>query len=200
MNSRAQIVYPLLLAGALSLGMYLGIGMGDTTPVSPFRARSSYADKFSQVVRFVEREYVDSVDMHSHVETAIQNFLQELDPHSYYISAEEIAQYSEPLQGNFDGIGVEFRIVKDTVMVVNPISGGPSESVGIHAGDRIVEVEDSTIAGIDITNRMVMDLLRGERGTQVRVGIKEWVSQDPSIHHHTRRDTHRKCTCCLKDR
>ncbi len=172
MNSRAQIIYPLILAGALSLGMYLGMGMGEDAPSHPFRARSSDADKFSQVVRFVEREYVDSIDVHSHVETAIQDFLQDLDPHSYYISAEEIAEYSEPLQGNFDGIGVEFRIVKDTVMVVNPISGGPSESVGILAGDRIVEVEDSTIAGIDITNKKVMELLRGERGTKVRVGIK----------------------------
>lgn len=171
MNSKTQIIYPLLLGAALALGIYLGMGMGDNAPIHSFRGRSSDADKFSQVLRYVEREYVDSVDVHAHVETAIQDFLQDLDPHSYYISADELAEYSEPLQGNFDGIGVEFRIVKDTVMVVNPISGGPSESVGILAGDRIVEVEDSMIAGIDITNKMVMQLLRGERGTKVRVGI-----------------------------
>jgi carboxyl-terminal processing protease len=171
MNSKAQIIYPLLLAGALALGVYVGTMVGSETPSHPFRKRSSDADKFSQVVRYVEREYVDSVDVNAHVEKAIQDFLQDLDPHSYYISAAEIAEYSEPLQGNFDGIGVEFRIVKDTVMVINPISGGPSESVGIHAGDRIVTVEDSSIAGVDIDNRKVMELLRGERGTKVRVGI-----------------------------
>lgn len=173
MNSKAQIIYPLLLAGALALGIYLGMGMGGGSSTVPsFGAQKAQSDKFSKVVRYVQSEYVDEVDVQPHVEDAIQHFLQELDPHSYYISAEEVAEYSEPLKGNFDGIGVEFRIVEDTVMVMSPISGGPSEKVGIMAGDRIIEVEDSVIAGIDITNKTVMELLRGERGTQVRVGIK----------------------------
>ncbi len=171
MNSKFQIIFPILLAGALAAGIFMGMGLADNAPGNPIIFRGSDADKFAKVVRYVESEYVDSVSTSSHIETAIQDFLQDLDPHSYYISAEERQGFSEPLQGNFDGIGVEFRIVKDTVMVINPISGGPSESVGIRAGDRIVTVEDTLIAGIEINNRRVMELLRGERGTKVSVDV-----------------------------
>ena len=171
MNSKFQIFYPLLLVAVLGGGVFIGMGLGGNSPDNPLVLRGSEADKFSQVVRLVDSEYVDSVDMTGLVDGAIQTFLQELDPHSYYISAEERAEYSEPLQGNFDGIGVEFRIVKDTVMVITPVSGGPSEQVGIRAGDRIVTVNDTSIAGKDITNKRVMELLRGERGTAVDLGV-----------------------------
>jgi carboxyl-terminal processing protease len=171
MNSKFQIFYPLLLVAVLGGGVFIGMGLGGNSPDNPLVFRGSEADKFSQVVRLVDSEYVDSVDMTGLVDGAIQTFLQELDPHSYYISAEERAEYSEPLQGNFDGIGVEFRIVKDTVMVITPVSGGPSEQVGIRAGDRIVTVNDTSIAGKDITNKRVMELLRGERGTAVDLGV-----------------------------
>ena len=171
MNSKFQIFYPLLLVAVLGGGVFIGMGLGGSSPDNPLIFRGSEADKFSQVVRLVDSEYVDSVDVSKLVDGAIQNFLQELDPHSYYISAEERADFSEPLQGNFDGIGVEFRIVHDTVIVVTPVSGGPSEQVGIMAGDRIVTVNDSVVAGIEITNKKVMELLRGERGTTVKVGV-----------------------------
>ncbi|NND93333.1 MAG: S41 family peptidase [Flavobacteriales bacterium] len=172
MNSKFQILYPLLLAGALALGLFMGMGLSNNSPINPTIFRGSEADKFAKVIRFVESEYVDSVNTSDHVETAIHDFLQNLDPHSYYISARERSDFSEPLEGNFDGIGVEFRIVTDTVVVVNPVVGGPSEEVGIRAGDRIVSVEDSLIAGVDVTNRTVMDLLRGERGTKVSIDVK----------------------------
>jgi len=172
MNSKFQIFYPLILVIALAGGVFIGMGLGGSSPDNPLIFRGSEADKFSQVVRLVDAEYVDSVDVTAHVDAAIQDFLQDLDPHSYYISAAERAEYSEPLQGNFDGIGVEFRIVKDTVMVVTPVSGGPSEQAGIRAGDRIITVNDSSIAGIEISNKQVMELLRGERGTIVNVGVK----------------------------
>ncbi|NNC82164.1 MAG: S41 family peptidase [Flavobacteriales bacterium] len=171
MNSKFQILYPLLLAGALAIGLFLGMGIGGDSPINPTIFSDNDADKFAKVVRFVESEYVDSVNTSSHVETAIHDFLQNLDPHSYYISASERAEFSEPLEGNFDGIGVEFRIVHDTVMVINPIVGGPSETVGIMAGDRIIQVEDSVIAGVEVTTRTVMELLRGERGTKVDVKV-----------------------------
>ncbi|MDA0972150.1 MAG: S41 family peptidase [Bacteroidetes bacterium] len=172
MNTRFQILYPLLLGVALALGLFIGMGLGGDRPDNPLVFRGSEADKFSQVVRLVDAEYVDSVEMDGRVDVAIQDFLQDLDPHSYYITAAERAEYSEPLEGNFDGIGIEFRIVKDTVMVVMPVMGGPSEKVGIQAGDRIVTVNDSNITGISITNKKVMELLRGERGTTVDVSVQ----------------------------
>ena len=113
MNTRFQILYPLLLGVALALGLFIGMGLGGDRPDNPLVFRGSEADKFSQVVRLVDAEYVDSVEMDGRVDVAIQDFLQDLDPHSYYITAAERAEYSEPLEGNFDGIGIEFRIVKD---------------------------------------------------------------------------------------
>lgn len=178
MNNKLQIFYPLILVGVLAGGIFLGMSLADNSPANPIIFKGNDRDKFAKVVRYVEQEYVDSVNTGPLVEEAIQDFLQSLDPHSYYISAEERAAYSEPLEGNFDGIGVEFRIVKDTVVVVNPITGGPSEKVGILAGDRIVTVEDSLIAGVGITNRDVMDLLRGKKDTKVKVGILRGKNED----------------------
>jgi carboxyl-terminal processing protease len=116
--------------------------------------------------------YVDSVDSEKLVEDAIVHMLGELDPHSVYISKEELAEANEPLQGNFEGIGVQFNILKDTIMVVSPISGGPSEKLGIQAGDKIVEVNGEIVAGVGITNQDVQKLLKGPKGTSVQVGIK----------------------------
>ena len=96
--------------------------------------------------------------------------LEDLDPHSVYFSAEELKQADEPLNGNFEGIGVQFNIFKDTIMVVSPISGGPSERLGIRSGDRFVEVDGKNVAGIGITNKDVMKLLKGTKGTVVQVG------------------------------
>ena len=116
--------------------------------------------------------YVDSTDTEALVEHAIQNLLEELDPHSVYISKEELQEANEPLNGSFEGIGVQFNIVKDTIYVITPISGGPSEKLGIRAGDKIIEVEGEAVAGVGITNNDVRRLLKGPKGTQVDVGIQ----------------------------
>ena len=123
-------------------------------------------------MRYVNQLYVDSVDVETLTEQAIVNMLEDLDPHSVYFSADELKEADEPLNGNFEGIGVQFNIFKDTIMVVSPISGGPSEKLGIRAGDRIVEVDGENAAGIGITNRDVMKLLKGPKGTIVQVGIR----------------------------
>jgi len=130
------------------------------------------AQKFGTLLRYIDQLYVDSVDLESLMETAIVNMLEELDPHSVYFSADELKAADEPLNGNFEGIGVQFNIFRDTILVVSPISGGPSERLGIRAGDRIVEVDGENVAGIDITNKDVMRLLKGPKGTVVKVGIK----------------------------
>lgn len=130
------------------------------------------AQKFGTLMRYIGQLYVDSVSVEDLTEQAMVKMLEDLDPHSVYFSAEELKEADEPLNGNFDGIGVQFNIFKDTIMVVSPISGGPSERLGIRAGDRIVEVDGENTAGIGITNRDVMKLLKGPKGTVVQVGIK----------------------------
>jgi carboxyl-terminal processing protease len=129
-------------------------------------------EKFNTLLYYMNRMYVDSVDLDGLVETAIRGMLEELDPHSVYIPSEDLQQADEPLNGNFEGIGVRFNIMKDTIMVVSTIAGGPSEKLGIMSGDRIVEVDGEIVAGIGIRNKGVMERLKGPKGTHVDVGIK----------------------------
>ena len=115
--------------------------------------------------------YVDSVDEVRLVEDGIRGMIEKLDPHSSYMTAKEVKAANEPLQGNFEGIGVQFNMVEDTLLVVQPVVGGPSEKRGILAGDRIVYVNDTTIAGVSMPKEEIMRRLRGPKGTKVRLGI-----------------------------
>ena len=115
--------------------------------------------------------YVDQVDDNKLVESAIKGMLEELDPHSTYSTPEEVKRMNEPLQGNFDGIGIQFNMAEDTLFVIQPVSGGPSEKVGILAGDRIVMVNDTVIAGVKMSTEDVMRRLKGPKGTQVNVKV-----------------------------
>lgn len=115
--------------------------------------------------------YVDKVDEDKLVEDAIKGMLEKLDPHSAYSNAEEVKKMNEPLQGNFEGIGVQFNMVEDTLFIIQPVSGGPSEKVGILAGDRIVTVNDTTIAGVKMSREEIMRRLRGPKDTHVKLGI-----------------------------
>ena len=105
--------------------------------------------------------YVEEVDSEALVEAAIVGMLEEMDPHSVYIPADELKAADEPLNGNFEGVGIQFNIFKDTIMVVSPISGGPSEKLGIMSGDRIVTVDGEVVAGTGVTNKDVQRLLKG---------------------------------------
>lgn len=116
--------------------------------------------------------YVDSVDQNKLVEDAITGMLGKLDPHSTYTGAQETKEMEEPLQGEFSGIGIQFNMQKDTLYVIQTIAGGPSERVGIVAGDRIVSVNDTTIAGVKMKNTDIMKRLRGKKGTKVTVQVK----------------------------
>jgi len=127
--------------------------------------------KFSKVLGYIDNFYVDSVNSSELVEDGIIGMLKELDPHSVYISKKDVDEMNEPLQGNFEGIGIQFNIMNDTLMVVAAISGGPSEKVGLLAGDRIVTIDSQNVAGIGLTNEMVFKKLKGKKGTKVTVGI-----------------------------
>ncbi len=128
-------------------------------------------NKLATVLDLIQHGYVDSVNTDDIVEKTIPEILNNLDPHTVYIPVKEMKEVEEEMSGKFSGIGVQFSIMEDTVRVIDVISGGPSSKVGIMAGDKIVRVNDSIIAGIDVTNKTVMDLLRGERNSKVDVGI-----------------------------
>lgn len=129
------------------------------------------AAKFNSFMDYLNYTYVDEVDQNDLTEKAIISVLRELDPHSVYIPKEELKAMNEPLVGNFEGIGIEFQILHDTIQVTATIPGGPSEKIGIMPGDRIVKIEGETVAGIGITNRDVIKKLRGSKGTKVKVEI-----------------------------
>jgi carboxyl-terminal processing protease len=128
--------------------------------------------KLAQVMDKVSRFYVDSIDDSDVVERTIVNMLHELDPHSSYLSKEELEELSEQLEGEFEGIGVSFNVLEDTIYIIRAITGGPSERVGIMAGDRIIKVEGETVAGTGISTRDVQKYLKGPKGTQVNVSVK----------------------------
>ena len=127
--------------------------------------------KLETLLRLTDNYYVDSVDVADLVEKTIVKYLDELDPHSAYISKDEVEKTNEPLKGNFEGVGIQFNILYDTIMVVAAISGGPSEKLGIMAGDKIVKINQELVAGIGIKNQDVIDKLRGAKGTKVEVSI-----------------------------
>lgn len=122
--------------------------------------------------KLISSFYVDSVDNKKLVEDAIVGMLTNLDPHSEYLSPEEVSKLTEPLDGSFEGIGIQFNILKDTLMVVTPISGGPSEKVGLQAGDRIIYINDENVAGIGLKNSGVQERLKGKKGTKVTLKVK----------------------------
>jgi carboxyl-terminal processing protease len=127
--------------------------------------------KFGRLLRLVESYYVDTTNVSDLTEKAIVSMLQELDPHSVYISKDEVEKMNEPLQGNFEGIGITFNILKDTLLVLSTVPGGPSEKVGLQAGDRIVTINGENIAGVGIKNDDVMKKLRGEKGSRVDLQV-----------------------------
>ena len=125
--------------------------------------------QFAEVA--ISNLYVDSVDEGKLVEDAIRGMLEKLDPHSSYLTPKQVKEANEPLNGNFEGIGVQFNMMDDTLMVIQPVTKGPSEKVGIIAGDRIVSVNDTAIAGVNMSKEEIMKRLRGPKGTKVRLGV-----------------------------
>ncbi len=123
------------------------------------------------MVNYIVQEYVDTVDRNRLTEDGINGILQDLDPHSQYITAEEFHDVNDPLLGNFEGIGIQFRIEKDTIIVIQTIPGGPSERLGLVPGDRIVKIDDTLVAGVKFSDTDAMKKLKGKRGTKVKVSI-----------------------------
>lgn len=178
--SKIIIALPLIVAVALAAGIYLGQQLTPQSTNLLFSdSKLSQNDKLQQVIQYIQSDYVDSIKEQKIVEKTINDILQNLDPHSYYIPKKDYNSMNDPLEGNFEGIGIEFRIQEDTVMVVQPIGGGPSEKVGLRAGDRIIEVEGESIASTDISNSEVIKLLKGPKGTEVNIKVWRPKSEAP---------------------
>ena len=158
------MVAVLIMAGIL-VGLRLSKGL------SKRLVNVEGASKFDEVMWYVGNDYVDTPDTHELEESAIAAMMEKLDPHSAYVSLEEFNEVNDPLLGSFDGIGVQFRLEKDTIAIVNVIKGGPSEKVGIMAGDRIIYVDDTLVASQKLANEDVMRKLKGPKGTKVRVRV-----------------------------
>ena len=176
---KVAVWLPLLLATVLAVGMFIGLRFQATTPtqmsgtdLANLHRGLAGQGKVEELMRYIDAKYVEDADEDAMIKKAIDAVLGELDPHSNYISAEDLVAINEQLEGNFDGIGVEFMILDDTIVVVTPLAGGPSEAAGIRAGDKIVAIEDSIVAGQNLDTRDIFSLLRGEKGTEVEVGIR----------------------------
>ena len=168
-NVYLPILFSLTLATGFLIGRYaFQSGAGNTAGL--FNSGKSY-DKFNDVLNYIDENYVDTINREQLTNLAIDDLLQRLDPHSYYIPASELQQTNEQLSGNFDGIGVEFNIQKDTIMVINTVNGGPAQQKGVMPGDRIVKIDGKNVAGVKITNNDVFKRLRGKKGTVVKVGV-----------------------------
>lgn len=139
--------------------------------VLPVKAQDA-AQKMTYFLRLLESQYVEEVNIDSLVELGIGHILSQLDPHSVYMNKEELQKANEPLEGNFEGVGVQFNILDDTIVVVHVIIGGPSQKVGLQDGDKIVMIDKDTVAGKGIDNQGVFKRLRGAKGTEVTVGVK----------------------------
>lgn len=168
-NSKYQIRTPILIAIGLAAGILLGATMV-TQNTSKDQLVSSVI-KFREVISNIEESYVDEVKTNKIVNDAINKMLEDLDPHSIYIPKSDVELTNADLKGEFDGIGIEFNIIKDTITVITPIVGGPSEEVGLKSGDKIVKVDDENVAGIGISIRGVINRLRGPSGSEVNVQI-----------------------------
>lgn len=176
-NSKFTVILPTVIACSIALGILLGgkVFRNNRTRNMPNRSLvTGNSNKIDMLLSLINTTYVDSVSIDSLIENTIPLIVDELDPHSSYLTKAEVLEANEIYDAQFDGIGVTFNMLTDTVIVLNVISGGPSADAGIQAGDRIITVNDSTIAGVKMPQNSVVKRLRGPRGSQVKLGIQRY--------------------------
>lgn len=168
-NPFMPLYFALVMAIGVLIGYYFTFG-GNHKQRADYHLKSSNT-KINSLLDYIEMQYVDTVNREQLENKTIVSMLKSLDPHSDFIPASDFSAVNEPLEGNFDGIGIEFNIIHDTIRVINPIIGGPSEKAGIKAGDRVIKVNGKNVTGVKVTNKMVFDKLRGKSGSTVTVSI-----------------------------
>ena len=176
-NSSFQIKLPIIIFSTLAAGILIGAAMAN--PSSNKDTVLEGITRIKEILLQVDQNYVEEVDTDKLVNSAIEGIVKELDPHTSYIPAKDLEMVSADLKGNFEGIGIEFNIFNDTLYVVAPLSGGPSETAGLQSGDKIIAVDGKNIAGTGLTNRQVHENLRGEKGSEVELKIMRSGLKDP---------------------
>ena len=164
------LYYALVLACGIIIGYFFTFNSNFASSSASLEDKNSN-NKINNLIEYINEQYVDTINRKQLENKTITSMLKSLDPHSDFIPAEELTAVNEPLEGNFDGIGVEFNIIEDTIRVVNPIIDGPSEKIGIKSGDKLIKVNGKTVAGIKITNKQVFEKLRGKSGSEVNVSL-----------------------------
>ncbi|MCC6282147.1 MAG: PDZ domain-containing protein [Saprospiraceae bacterium] len=173
-SPRWQTRLPLLLAATLAVGMFIGQQLPRYDKDVHFMIGASNgpaAGTLDEILRYVQSKYVDSVDITEVKTGAIEHLLEQLDPHSVYISPEELQSVVDDMSGEFEGVGIEYVVVDDTMQVVSVFPGGPSEMAGMLSGDKIISIGDTLVAGVKIENKKIFKYLRGEKGTQVKLSV-----------------------------
>ncbi len=174
-NKNSNPFLPLFFALVLIIGIFVGIRLNRNSQQNQllqlFSNEKNNTNKLDELLDYVLREYVDTLNRDSLTDVTIETLLGNLDPHSAYIPASDLQATNEPLNGNFEGIGIEFNLLRDTIYVVTAIPGGPSEKAGIKSGDKIIFVDGKNVAGVKITNEMVFKNLKGKGGTVVKIGV-----------------------------
>lgn len=174
-EKNSRVWQPFIYGAVLAIGILGGYFL-QNNHTSGFKLSGN--DKLDQVISRISSDYVDTINSEELTETAIVEMLHQLDPHSSYIPADELKSVNEQLEGNFEGIGVEFNLLDDTIFVASVLPDGPSEKAGLQPGDRIITVDGENVAGIKIDNGGVAKRLKGEKGTKVKVGIKRMGEKD----------------------
>lgn len=169
-NKRSYLL-PVLLAFAMAIGLFLGNWLTPPKEANGYSDESMKYEKLNDVLEVLDRKYVDDVNGNDLFEQTIEDMLHRLDPHSNYISAKDLKRVNEDIQGKFGGVGIRFFIIRDTVCVTNVLPNSPSMRAGVKAGDKILKVDNTPIAGKNITNARVMELLKGQEGKKVDLSL-----------------------------
>lgn len=181
--SKLQIRLPLLFALTLAVGMFIGQKLPHSEASVRFTSGSTIGEggTFDEILRYVQARYVDTINT-GHLKTeAVEYLLRQLDPHSVYITPDELQAVKEDMSGGFEGVGVEYLLVDDTIQIVSPMAGGPSEIAGLMAGDKIIKINDTTVAGVKIDNGDIFKHLRGPKGSTVKISVLR--NKEPDLHH-----------------
>ena len=165
---------PFWMAVMLAAGVYIGVKVGQRIPhiLGSDEAPSKVQNKLDEILRYVNARYMEDVNQDQLLGTTIDELLAKLDPHSSYITSDELQGVTESMEGDFEGVGIEYMMSEDTINVVSTIHGGPSEQAGVMAGDKLIMIEDSLVAGVKITGQKLLKKLRGPKGTQVHLAVK----------------------------
>lgn len=177
-NPYLPFIFAVVLVAGIALGYIISLNTALKTPIG----KKVENNKMESILNYVHQKYVDTVDVEKLEEKAINEMLSSLDPHSFYIPPADLTNVNDDMRGNFEGVGVQFFIVDDTITIVDAIAGGPSEAIGIMAGDKIIMVNDSVVAGVGVKNADVAKMLKGAQGTKVKVTmLRQGEEQDFEI-------------------